>query len=81
MIKCPECKSKKIKYCPEISGNRPHLTYKQNEGGEWVAVLKGSKCGNTNQNDDMSKINIEDLYYNDSRPFMYCESCTMEFDG
>ncbi len=81
MVKCPECKSKKIEYFPDMSGNVPRIIYKQLSDGNFKATLKGSKVGKTDDNDDLTTMSASDLYYNDSRPYFYCTNCTMEFDG
>ena len=81
MIKCPECKSSNINYYPDMSGNIPRLIYEQSKDGNFKAVLKGSKVGNTDDQDDMTTISQRDLYYNDSRPYFCCNKCTMEFES
>ena len=74
-VKCPECKSTKIEYYPDVDRMSwvSHI-YVQDKD-EWKIKVF------TDEDKDVGTIKTWKIYDEDSMPFMYCQDCTAEIDG
>jgi hypothetical protein len=76
---CPECKSTNLEYLPDVDGNSWVSTIFVQKDGKWLP--KVLYRNNDNQLVDVETININKIFYNDSRPFFVCNGCSAEFDS
>jgi len=82
MEKCGNCKSTNLEYLPDVDGQSwVHHTYVQ-KGGTWVVQVKGNlRHGKNEDEDNVSKIDTKDIYYNDLMAFFSCRDCSAELHG
>ena len=67
---CPECKSNNLEYLPDVDGGSWVNTIFVQKDGKWIPQVQYRNDDNKWVN--VETINLNKIFYNDSRPFFVC---------